>query len=70
MNDEDELKEITTVTDRLAASHPDLDRGSIDAAVREAYQGFAGSSVRDFVPLLVERDAAQRLGLRDAPGPE
>lgn len=68
MRQDDELKQIAKVSERLATGHPELDRQSIESAVREAHQGYVGSRVRDFVPLLVERDAVERLSLRDARG--
>lgn len=69
MRQDDELKQIATVTERLATHHPEVDRQSIDTAVREAHQSYVGSRVRDFVPLLVERDAVERLSLRGGSGP-
>ena len=66
MRHDDELKQIATVSERLATRHPEVERESIEVAVREAHQSYAGSRVRDFVPLLVERDAVDRLSLRDA----
>ncbi|WP_024287412.1 three-helix bundle dimerization domain-containing protein [Cellulomonas sp. KRMCY2] len=64
MRQEDELKQIASVSDRLAVRHPDLDRRTIEAAVQEAHGVYAGSRVRDFVPLLVERDARDLLAGR------
>jgi hypothetical protein len=61
---DDEQAQIATVTDRLATGHPEVDRTSIEAAVHDAYQGYATSRIRDFVPLLVEREAVDRLSLR------
>ena len=66
MRHDDELKQIATIGERLAGGHPEVDRQSIDTAVREAHQRYADSRIRDFVPLLVERDAVARLSLRDA----
>jgi hypothetical protein len=59
-NDE-ELRQVALVSDRLVARHPEAPRDAIETAVHQVYARFAASTVRDFVPLLVERYAADRL---------
>ncbi|MDT2007037.1 hypothetical protein FXW78_25285 [Rhodococcus opacus] len=49
------------VIDRLDTRFPDLPRESIEQVVRSAHQHFATGKVRDFVPLLVERLAREKL---------
>ncbi|HEY3438958.1 MAG TPA: hypothetical protein VGK35_14830 [Actinotalea sp.] len=61
MRHEDELKQIGTVRERLVGSHPDVDPSTVDDVVSQVQQVYAASRVRDFVPLLVERDARDRL---------
>lgn len=61
MRAEDELRAVTLVTDRLAARHPEVPRTMIERMVREVHRTFDASPVREFVPLLVERGAHDRL---------
>lgn len=52
---------IEQVVDRLAVSYPDLPRDEVVHCVHAAYDRFANSTVREFVPLLVERRARAEL---------
>lgn len=68
MREFSEERAIGEVVIRLTARYPSLDPAQIATAVRQAHDGFASSSVRDFVPLLVERHVREELdeGLRAA----
>lgn len=57
---EHERRALDEVEERLAARFPELDPAIIEAAVRLSYAELTGP-VRDFVPLLVERAARDRL---------
>lgn len=61
MREFSEDRAIGEVVARLTARFPSLDPAQITAAVRQAHDGFASSSVRDFVPLLVERHVREEL---------
>ena len=61
MPDADEDKAIQAVIDRLAERFPDQDPDRIAAVVSEAHAKLAGNPVRDYVPVLVEHDARDRL---------
>lgn len=61
MTRDDELQRIDQVIGRLDARFPDLPRESIERVVRSAHEHFANGKVRDFVPLLVERLAREKL---------
>ena len=61
MRAEDELRAVTQVTDRLVSRHPEVPRLMIERVVGEVHATFAASPVREFVPLLVERGAHDRL---------
>ncbi|MBC2638217.1 MULTISPECIES: three-helix bundle dimerization domain-containing protein [unclassified Rhodococcus (in: high G+C Gram-positive bacteria)] len=61
MTPDEELLHIDQVIDRLDARFPDLPRESIEQVVRSAHAHFANGKVRDFVPLLVERLAREKL---------
>ena len=56
-----EADHIAAVKDRLAAAMPNVPASHIDAAVAEQHAHFEGRSIRDFVPLFVERRARERL---------
>ncbi|MFC0453341.1 three-helix bundle dimerization domain-containing protein [Rhodococcus jostii] len=61
MTHDEELLHIDQVIDRLGARFPELPRESIEQVVRSAHEHFAKGKVRDFVPLLVERLAREKL---------
>ena len=50
---------------RLSAQFPELPAETVARAVRGEYDGFEASTVRDFVPVLVERSVRQQLTRSD-----
>jgi len=56
-----ELQAIDKVVDRLAARFPAVTRDQVTTVVAECLEQLAGSSIRDYVPVLVERSARGRL---------
>jgi hypothetical protein len=60
MDRSDEVRALADVQDRLIERFPDLDADVIQAAVRVAHSELTGR-VRDFVPVLVEHAARDRL---------
>jgi hypothetical protein len=52
---------IRQVAARLAQQFPELPAAEVEQAVYGKYETFGDSSVRDFVPVLVERASRQRL---------
>jgi hypothetical protein len=65
-----EAKEIAEVQARLAERFPQLDEDVIAAAVRLAHSELTGG-LRDYVPILVEHNARDRLAAiagREQPG--
>lgn len=58
---EDDETEILLVRDRLAGRHPEVDPVALDSLVRECHADYATARVRDFVAVLVEREARRRL---------
>ncbi|MGV8874495.1 MAG: three-helix bundle dimerization domain-containing protein [Rhodococcus sp. (in: high G+C Gram-positive bacteria)] len=56
-----ESDHIDAVRDRLGTAFPDLSRPEIDNAVSVEHARFDGRSIRDFVPLFVERNAKASL---------
>jgi len=61
MSNEDETRAVTEVAQRLTVSFPDVAPDVIQDTVHASHQRFAGSPIRDFVPVLVERAAKSTL---------
>ena len=61
MSGTDEGRAIEGVVSRLAARFPTLARDHIAAVVREEQHRLDGGSVHDFVPVLAEHAARERL---------
>jgi hypothetical protein len=58
---EDERRAVDDITARLAAQFSQTSRERISAVVDEAHHELDGTPIRDFVPILVERQARERL---------
>ncbi len=58
---------IDEVQQRLVQRYEHLSRGDVSAAVEAALTRFERSSIRDFVPLLVERRATAQLSKNGLP---
>jgi hypothetical protein len=56
-----ESQAIGQVVEHMATRFPEIDRGLISEVVDEEYDTFAGHPVRDYVPVLVERQVKGRL---------
>ncbi|RZL76446.1 MAG: hypothetical protein EOP32_29000 [Rhodococcus sp. (in: high G+C Gram-positive bacteria)] len=61
MNSTEEARQISQVTERLLNRFPTASREAVEIAVEGAVAHFAGTRIRDFIPLLVERTATARL---------
>ena len=59
--DDQESRAIGEVVNRLRAAYPDLPAETVGTAVQAAQAELADHPIRDFVPLLVERAARERL---------
>jgi hypothetical protein len=57
----DEVQAVNQVVNRLSAHFATFAPEEVAEIVRECHSQFAGSPIRDFVPLLVERTARDRL---------
>lgn len=55
-----EIQVVAQVSERLRARLPHLRPEVIDQVVAEALHEFDGRPVRDFIPILVERDVLDR----------
>lgn len=60
-NELDEAKAVGEVVDRLAERFPDIDRARIAEVVESEHRSLDGKPVRDYVPVLVEHGARERL---------
>jgi hypothetical protein len=61
METPDEEREIAEVIDRLMKKFPAATREEVEIAVTSEYLPLEGNPVRDFVPVLVEKQAKKRL---------
>ena len=52
---------MSEVTRRLLARFPDARPEVVDALVNDLHHEFDGDPIRDFIPVLVERQAVERL---------
>ena len=59
--DDQERRAIEELVDRLRAAYPDVPAETVDTAVQAATAELANHPIRDFVPVLVERGARERL---------
>lgn len=63
MKTEEEERLIAHAVTRLSAKYPSISADVVADAVASAHAHFDGHKVRDFVPLLVERMAGEKLSL-------
>jgi hypothetical protein len=56
-----EARALTDAIDRLAARFPLHSRATVAEIVSRAHEGYDESALRDFIPLLVEREARRKL---------
>ncbi|MGN6219403.1 MAG: three-helix bundle dimerization domain-containing protein [Microbacterium sp.] len=57
----DEEQALSDVVDRLEERFPGIQRSDIARTVADARSHFERAKVRDFIPVLVEREARARL---------
>ncbi|MGO4257573.1 three-helix bundle dimerization domain-containing protein [Marmoricola sp. RAF53] len=57
----EETRVLTQVSDRLSTRFPDVPAQRVTEVVATKYHDFDGARIRDFVEILVERDAADLL---------
>jgi len=62
----DEAKALEQVAERLRARLPHIDHDTIQEIVDAAYHEFDGAPIRDFVAILVERTALEKVERRVA----
>lgn len=61
MHIEEEAQALDRVVDRLAERFPTVTREQVAAIVAEEHLELEGNPIRDFVPVLVEHEARERL---------
>ena len=57
----DEERTIQTVNVRLRGQFPTQSVENVELAVMVAYDSFKGARIRDFIPVLVEKEARDKL---------
>jgi hypothetical protein len=55
-----QVKAMQAVVHRLHERLPEVNLGRLELEVDEAYRQYSSSRVRDFVPILVEREVLER----------
>jgi hypothetical protein len=65
----DESHEIDEVIERLSGRFPTIDRTHVEDIVHDEAHQLDGGRVRDFIPVLVEHAAFERLRLEAPPAP-
>jgi len=61
LNPDDEARAIDQLIQRLTTRFSTTPPETVRAVVHASYDEFKGRPIRDFVPVLVERDAKERL---------
>ncbi len=57
----DEAQALDQVRERLTAQFPDVPEDTVRLVVDQAHRSLDGRPVRNYVPVLVEREARERL---------
>jgi hypothetical protein len=61
MNPSEEVQALAQVAERLRGRFPDAPADTIDQLVKQVHHEFDGHPIRDFIPVLVEREAVDHL---------
>ncbi len=61
MAKQDEAQAVAAVIDRLVKKFPDTHRTQIEEVVSDEYTALSDGPIRDYVPVLIERAAKDRL---------
>lgn len=61
MTRDDEARAVVAVITHLTERFPDVPRSVIEDVVAEEHAGLSGGRIRDYVPVLVEHAARNRL---------
>lgn len=57
----EEQRALDAVRSKLEASFPEIESGTVSAAIDNEHRRFDGGKIRDFVPLFVERAVSKQL---------
>jgi hypothetical protein len=61
MNQAEEIRALDQVADRLRGRFPDAPPETIRKMVTDAHHQYDGNPIRDFIPVLVEREVLDHL---------
>ncbi len=64
MDADKEEQSVAAVIERLSEQFPQVDRSNLETLVQQMHAQFSGASIRDYVPVLVEHSAKDRLRQR------
>jgi phage terminase Nu1 subunit (DNA packaging protein) len=63
-----EVSALAEISARVQRRFPDVPKEAVDRIVAEVHHEFDGHRIRDFIPILVERDVADRFRRDPTPG--
>lgn len=61
MSTESEAHALAAVRDRLESKYPSTDPSVVQLAVDVSYESLRTAKIREFIPVLVEREASDKL---------
>lgn len=61
MSTDSEARALDAVRDRLESKYPGTDPSVVQLAVDVSYATLRGARIREFIPVLVEREASDKL---------
>jgi len=61
MRPDEEGRALSQVAERLQASFPDVDSTTINQVVEQFHHTYDGRPIREFIPIMVEREARDHL---------
>jgi hypothetical protein len=64
MKESEEAHAIVELAERLRTRFPDAPADAVDQLVTQIHHEFDGHPIRDFIPVLVEREAVDQLRAR------
>jgi len=68
MTQTEEIHALDQLADRLRGRFPDASPESIKTMVAQAHHEYDGRPIRDFIPVLVEREVVEHLTVRQVGG--
>ncbi|HWU31538.1 MAG TPA: hypothetical protein VN108_01620 [Marmoricola sp.] len=61
MTADSEVRALDQVRDRLEKQYPETSHENVELAIAVAYESLRNARIREFIPVLVEREAKDKL---------